>query len=151
MNKISKYVAVKVGTGNADRTNHEVLTQLTQSKPDNQGSEAKLQLFPTILDHFDLVGPNGTYPCLVTPPARCSLFATKDESGLEIFQLDVARSLVAQLVSAVALVHSRGYAHGGNTFSSSELSITNQLTLILYTFTWAIFSCNHRHFSTTYQ
>ncbi|KAK8136982.1 protein kinase domain protein [Apiospora sp. TS-2023a] len=111
----SKYVAVKVGTGNADSTNRDVLTQLTPSKPDNRGSKDRLKLFPTILDHFYLTGPNGIHPCLVTPLARCSVHAAQDKAawGSGVFQLDVARSLAAQLVVATASVHSRGYVHGG--------------------------------------
>ncbi|KAK8046108.1 Srpk [Apiospora saccharicola] len=113
--KTSKYVAVKVGTGNADHANRDVLTQLTQSRPDNQGPKDKLKLFPTILDHFDIAGPNGTHPCIVTPPARCSVHAAQDKAawGSGVFQLDVARSFTAQLVVATAFVHSRGYVHGG--------------------------------------
>jgi len=48
----------------------------------------------------------------VTVPARCSLRDAKEASDWRLFQLDVARSLAAQLATAVSLVHSQGYAHG---------------------------------------
>lgn len=63
-------------------------------------------------------GPNGTHPCLVTLPACCSLSDTKEASSPRIFQLNVARSLVAQLSLAVAYVHKSGYVHGGEIESN---------------------------------
>lgn len=46
-------------------------------------------------------------------PGKMQLIDAKEASGMLLFQLDVARSLAAQLVMAVALVHAQGYAHGG--------------------------------------
>lgn len=92
---------------NADRAEGYILCQLTQSLED------KPSLLPVVLDRFDLTGPNGNHRCLVTLPARCSLRAAREASGSCLFQLDVARSLAAQLAMAVSLVHSQGYAHGG--------------------------------------
>lgn len=110
----SKYVAVKVGTADADRTEADILSQLTRNAASYCiGSEDKPSLIPVVLRRFHLRGPNGTHPCLVTLPARCSLRDAKEASGSSLFQLDVARSLAAQLVMAVSLVHSQGYAHGG--------------------------------------
>lgn len=112
--KTSRYVAIKVGTADAHHTEVHVLSQLTQSVASScSESQGKLSLIPVLLDRFDLTGPNGTHPCLVTLPARCSLRDTRDAPGSSLFQLHVARSLAAQLVLAVSLVHSRGYAHGG--------------------------------------
>ncbi|SCV38973.1 related to dis1-suppressing protein kinase dsk1 [Fusarium fujikuroi] len=71
-------------------------------------------LIPRVLDSFVVKGPNGSHPCLVTTPARCSLIDTKDSSESGLFQLDVARSLAVQVIKAVAHVHSRGYAHGAS-------------------------------------
>lgn len=70
-------------------------------------------MIPMVIDRFSLQGPNGTHPCFVTVPARCSLIDAKEASEMLLFQLDVARSLAAQLVMAVSLVHAQGYAHGG--------------------------------------
>lgn len=110
--KTSKYVAIKVGTADADRTEADILSQLTENAASYIGSEDKPSLIPVVLRRFHLRGPNGTHPCLVTLPARCSLRDAKEASGSSLFQLDVARSLAAQLVMAVSLVHSQGYAHG---------------------------------------
>ena len=116
--KASRYVALKVGTADAEtgRAEIHILSQLTRaaaSYASLEGSGDKLSLIPSVLDHFDISGPNGTHPCLVTLPARCSLRDAKEASGSYLIQLDDARSLAAQLVTAVDLVYSQGYAHGG--------------------------------------
>lgn len=49
----------------------------------------------------------------MTLPALCSLRDAKEASDNGLLQLEAARSLAAQLVMAVAQVHSSGYAHGG--------------------------------------
>lgn len=102
----STYVAVKVGTADADKGEVDILSRLAMADVDET-------LIPRVLDSFIVKGPNGSHPCLVTTPARCSLIDTKDSSELGLFQLDVARSLAVQVIKAVAHVHSRGYAHGG--------------------------------------
>jgi serine/threonine protein kinase len=102
----SEYVAVKVGTADANKHEADILSRLVTASVDES-------LIPAVIDQFSIDGPNGTHPCLVTTPARCSLAVAKEESESRLFQLDVARSLAVQLVSAVAHVHSHGYAHGG--------------------------------------
>ena len=69
-------------------------------------------MIPSILDSFNIQGPNGTHACHVTIPARSSLSGTKDESWSRLFQLGVARALAAQLVIAVEYIHSQGVVHG---------------------------------------
>ncbi|KAG5987279.1 hypothetical protein E4U52_007751 [Claviceps spartinae] len=116
----TKYVAIKVGTSDANRREIDIVSQITQGAVmDNMRTDQKL-LFPTILDRFEILGPNGTHPCLVTSPARCNLRDSQDAGKLGFFQLDVARSFAAQLVIALSIVHERGFAHGdlhlGNLF-----------------------------------
>ncbi|KAF6783471.1 hypothetical protein CSOJ01_15899 [Colletotrichum sojae] len=111
--KLSKYVGVKVGIGCVDRIEGDVLSRLAKSASDDASSENKPTLFSVLLDRFDISGPNGIHPCLVTSPTRHSLGDLKGETfEMELFQLDVTRSLAAQLSIAVAQVHSSGYAHG---------------------------------------
>ncbi|EGY20510.1 protein kinase domain-containing protein [Verticillium dahliae VdLs.17] len=109
--KASRYVAIKVGTADAKHAEFDILSQLTQSVTSCSDTEDELSQIPIVLDRFDLSGPNGTHSCLVALPARCSLRDAREASGSSLFQLDVARSLAAQLVLAVSLVHSQGYAH----------------------------------------
>ncbi|KAK7428377.1 hypothetical protein QQZ08_005134 [Neonectria magnoliae] len=125
--KTSKYVAIKVGTADADRTEVDILSQLTQSAASCSGSENELSLITAVLDRFDLSGPNGTHPCLVTRPARCSLQDAREASGNSLFHLDVARSLAAQLVMTVSLVHWQGYAHGDLHLSNLLLQLPSSL------------------------
>ncbi|KAI0532021.1 kinase-like protein [Xylaria digitata] len=99
-----KYAAVKVGTADADMT----------------GSPAadKASMVPPAIDRFCITGPNGTHPCFVTSPASCSLRDSKAASDWCLFQLDITRSLCAQLAMAVCFIHSEGYAHGGACYFS---------------------------------
>lgn len=109
--KLSRYVAVKIGIADHSSKEAQILGQLSVC-PVNDLSE---RLIPPVLDHFELKGPNGTHSCLVTTPARCSLVeALKD---YDLFPLNSARSLAAQLVMAVARVHRLGIVHGGQLCS----------------------------------
>lgn len=69
-------------------------------------------MIPLILDRFTIHGPNGEHACYVTATARASLSALKDGSWVRLFELDVARTLAAQLVLAVDYVHAQGFVHG---------------------------------------
>ncbi|KAK2033219.1 kinase-like protein [Colletotrichum zoysiae] len=111
--RTSNYVAVKGGTADADTKEVEILSRLTTGVSDrSQAAPEASMMIPTVMGRFSLDGPNGTHPCLVTAPARCSLIAAKEASDSRLFQLDVAWSLAAQLAMAVSFVHSQGYAHG---------------------------------------
>ncbi|KAF6788729.1 hypothetical protein CSOJ01_14958 [Colletotrichum sojae] len=72
----------------------------------------KPELVSVLHDRFHHGGPNGVHECLVATPTRRSLQEVKGAFEGDFLQLDVARSLGAQLVMAVAEVHSKGYAHG---------------------------------------
>ncbi|KAG6253310.1 hypothetical protein E4U24_008321 [Claviceps purpurea] len=129
--KTPKYVAIKVGTTDTSRSEIDTISQITQNAVmDNMRTDQKL-LFPTVVDRFDLVGPNGIHPCLVTSPARCSLRNSQDEGFFfGLFPLDVARSFAAQLVIALSILHKRGFAHGGELLRKFlELSQDPQLIL----------------------
>jgi serine/threonine protein kinase len=69
-------------------------------------------MVPSIIDRFTIDGPNGNHACYVTAPARASLSGLKDGSWVRLFQLDVARSLAAQLVLVVDYVHAPGIVLG---------------------------------------
>ncbi|RSL85825.1 hypothetical protein CEP52_016019 [Fusarium oligoseptatum] len=109
---LSKYVAVKVGTADSDQREVDILSRLSSSTLQD-GDPGKDFILP-VLDRFSVHGPNGTHPCFVAAPARCSLADAKEASNSRLFQLTVARSLAAQLAMAVAYTHKRGLVHGGN-------------------------------------
>jgi serine/threonine protein kinase len=105
--------AVKVGTSYSRSREVEILSILSQSLQllsDGFGGQSPIR---PLLDSFDVKGPNGIHPCYVTAPAMCSLSGAKSASYNSVFQLDVGRALAAQLVLAVASIHSQGVVHGG--------------------------------------
>lgn len=118
--KLNRYVAVKIGIADHSSKEAQILERLLACSTDDLSD----RLIPPIHDRFELKGPNGTHSCLVTTPARCSLVeALKD---YDIFPLDTARSLAAQLVMVVARVHRSGIVHGGQSYSDGylEMSLT---------------------------
>ncbi|KJX93417.1 protein kinase domain protein [Zymoseptoria brevis] len=135
--KTSKYVAIKVGTADSDRTEAKILPRLAENDTHHFDLERTTPLLPVVLDCFDINGPNGTHPCLVTSPAQCSLRDAVEASGRGLFQLEVARSLAAQLVMVVSVVHSQGYAHGdlhlGNLLIQWPSSLNSLSVQQLYT------------------
>ncbi|KAK0751238.1 kinase-like domain-containing protein [Schizothecium vesticola] len=130
----SNYVAIKVGAADADKREADILTQISTgiTAPNSETAST----LPLALDRFTVDGPNGIHPCLVTVPARCSLRDAKEASDSMLFQLNVARSLAAQLAIAVSTVHSQGYAHGdlhlGNCMLQLPYSLNNLSVKQLY-------------------
>ncbi|KAB8207160.1 kinase-like domain-containing protein [Aspergillus parasiticus] len=102
-------VAVKVCRANSSPREIDILEQLSNPKPSSDTGRA---IIPSILDKFNIQGPNGTHICLVTRPARMSVSDAKTESWIGLFQLEVARAIAAQLVIAVQYIHSQGLVHG---------------------------------------
>lgn len=106
----AKYVAVKAIT--ADASTYTPETSLMHSlgnSPPGPGSE----IFPPLFDEFWVAGPNGKHRCIVTPPARMSLFDAREASTVGLFRPNVARSIIAQLIRGVAFLHSQNIVHGG--------------------------------------
>ncbi|KAF5619481.1 kinase domain protein [Fusarium sp. NRRL 52700] len=106
--KLNKYVAVKVGTADQVSKERDILLKLA----DNPTNEFSGHLITQVLDHFTLDGPNGTHPCIVSAPARCSVAESIKTSRYNSFRLDVARALSAQLIMATTYVHRAGLVHG---------------------------------------
>lgn len=109
--QLKKYVAVKVCTADSDPHEINTLSALTRSQSSSARSVGETMI-PSVLDTFNVQGPNGSHSCYVTVPARTSLSGAKDGSWKRLFQLDVARALAAQLTIAVEYIHARGVAHG---------------------------------------
>ncbi|OGM42246.1 hypothetical protein ABOM_009051 [Aspergillus bombycis] len=122
------YVVVKVGTGDSDPQEAAVLDLLNNTSPPLSNHPGR-GMVPLIKDRFVLHGPNGTHPCYIMTPARCSVSGSKDGSYKRLFQADTARSLIAQLVLAVEYTHATG----------------------VVTFTLAMLSCAFRPILTTSQ
>lgn len=106
----SKYVAVKVGIADSNNKGVEILSRL--SKPIRGNDSRGKDMIISVLDHFNLDGPNGTHSCSVTIPARTSL-ALLAGYRCSCYHLPVVRSLAAQMVIALAYIHNQGVVHGG--------------------------------------
>ncbi|OAA43646.1 protein kinase domain protein [Metarhizium rileyi] len=125
--KTTGYVAIKLGISVADRTEIDILSQLTHHPVNCDIRENRTPPLPLVLDRFEVSGPNGNHPCLVTLPARCSLRDAGEASDSALFPLDVARSLAAQLAMALSLVHDAGYAHGDLHLGNLLLQLPSSL------------------------
>ncbi|GKZ37239.1 hypothetical protein AbraIFM66950_008696 [Aspergillus brasiliensis] len=111
--RMSKYVAVKViiAFASGDTEEPDLLRNLRASSERPGGDIVR-----PLLDEFWVAGPNGRHKCLVTPPARMSLFEAKESSSIGLFQPKVAQSIIAQLIRGVAFLHSQKIVHGGMWF-----------------------------------
>jgi serine/threonine-protein kinase SRPK3 len=107
-----KYVAVKIAVAAGDSRESDILHRLGLGDHRDEAHPGKAIISP-ILDEFFLTGPNGKHRCFVSVPARMSLAEAKDASSIRLFQLPVARAIVAQLLQAVAFLHSTGIVHAG--------------------------------------
>lgn len=107
----NKYVAVKICTANSNPKELDIISTLGRPLYSLVHNPAKVMV-PSILERFTIHGPNGSHDCHVTAPARASLSQVKDGSWIRLFQLDVARSLAAQLVLVVDYVHAQEIVHG---------------------------------------
>ncbi|KAI1861699.1 hypothetical protein JX265_001318 [Neoarthrinium moseri] len=108
----SRYVAIKIAlsTDSVNPVERHTLERIQESTP---ACSAARDHLPTVLAAFTQSGPNGTHECLAINPGMCSLSASKSASdGVWLFDLDVARSLTAQLIRTVAFLHSQGVVHG---------------------------------------
>ena len=110
-----RYVAIKVGISSPSLPRRElsILRALSGSRPTSQAVHAAFDAcntIPSILDEFDIQGPNGTHACYTMAPAQGNL---KEASFSRLFPVQVARALAARLTIAVSFVHSNGFVHGG--------------------------------------
>ncbi|KFY78568.1 hypothetical protein V499_02312 [Pseudogymnoascus sp. VKM F-103] len=108
-----KLVAIKVGTAESNPRKVNVLSALATTAQDTTARErCGRVIIPSILDRFDIQGHNGIHPCYVTALGQASISEALEASDTVMFQLDVARALVAQLALGVAFIHSQGIVHG---------------------------------------
>ena len=108
----SRYVAIKVAVAASSSNEKKIIHQLNATDLKHPVHPGKAAISP-LLEEFFLHGPNGKHRCLVTLPARMTVVDAQEASYNRLFQLPVARVIVAQLVQAVAFVHSQGVVHGG--------------------------------------
>ncbi|XP_044715342.1 kinase [Hirsutella rhossiliensis] len=114
--RLNRYVAIKVAISQTTLLRRETSILHALSEPrvtpplvSEATSIAANDVLPSILDEFDVRGPNGMHKCYAVGPAQGNI---KDASFNRLFPIHVARALAAKLAVAVAFVHSKGFVHG---------------------------------------
>jgi serine/threonine-protein kinase SRPK3 len=113
---VKRYVVIKIAISSPSlpRRKIEVLRALHGSRPNSHAPKDfetnECTVLTSILDSFDIHGPNGTHTCYTLTPVQGSL---KEASFSRLFPIQVAHDLAAKLATAVAFVLSRGFVHGG--------------------------------------
>ncbi|KAA8892829.1 kinase-like domain-containing protein [Sphaerosporella brunnea] len=119
-----RYVAVKIGTASYNTTEATIIRQL-HNRPmselfcslnlaDRETQQDVRGLIITVLDEFDIHGPNGTHHCLVTELLGPSVSAVRDRTdigGWGVLPPSIARPVAVQCAEAVVLLHSQGIVH----------------------------------------
>lgn len=111
-----RLVSLKIITAEASQQCKElaILQHLTKSAPDHPGRACILSL----LDHFNIRGPNGTHLCLVYPFAGPSVAQITDSpgevAGSRRLCSPLARKVEKQVALALDFLHASGVIHGGN-------------------------------------
>lgn len=115
--RLAKYVAIKfVVSGHERLFESAILRSLRNGQGYTGEAHTGMAMIPEMLDEFEVEGPEiqgtrGKHHCLVTTPARMNLSEAREASHDLLFQPSVARAIAAQLIQAVAFMHSRGIVH----------------------------------------
>jgi hypothetical protein len=119
--KLVKYVAIKFAISGPDSPVESAIMKVLRDGEENDAkSYAAITMIPEVLDEFEKEGPEiedtrRKHQCLVTTPARMDVAQAREAGYSRIFQPDVAHAIAAQLIHAVAYMHSRGIIHAGKS------------------------------------
>jgi serine/threonine protein kinase len=107
---LAKYVAIKFAVSELGHPYESAILRILQDE--------KSLLTPEILDEFEVEGPviqgvKRRHHCLVTKPARMNISEAREASVNKLFQPVVACAIAAQLIYAVASLHTQGIMHAG--------------------------------------
>jgi serine/threonine-protein kinase SRPK3 len=123
-------VALKVGISRASpaQREYQIFQELSNPlvlTPSPVQAKTILQFsIPSVLDSFEVQGPNGTHRCYTMEMMQGDL---RSASYSRLFPIRVARVLAAKFALAVDHVHSRGFVHGG-VLEVQSVSIVSWLT-----------------------
>lgn len=119
---LARYVAIKFAVSKLRRPfESAVLKTLWNEEGCTVKSPAGVAFVPDVLDEFEVEGPEiegvrGKHQCLVTTAARMSVTDARESSDKILFQPVVAHAIAAQMIQAIASLHSRGIVHAGRLF-----------------------------------
>jgi hypothetical protein len=116
---LSKYVAIKVGVSSLEPPfESAILKSLRGDEKGEEQQHAGMAMIPGMLDEFEVEGPEmegvkGTHHCLVAEVASMSVAEARETGNKRLSRPAVAHTIAAQLVQAIAFMHSCGVVHGG--------------------------------------
>ena len=119
---LARYVAIKFAVSKLRRPfESAVLKTLWNEEGCTVKSPAGVAFVPDVLDEFEVEGPEiegvrGKHQCLVTTAARMSVTDARESSDKILFQPVVAHAIAAQMIQAIAGLHSCGVVHAGRFF-----------------------------------
>ncbi|TDZ15304.1 Serine/threonine-protein kinase SRPK [Colletotrichum orbiculare MAFF 240422] len=123
------YVSLKIAVSDPGKDKREaedeisILAQLLATDSKHPG---KSSIANPPLDSFVHDGVNGKHQCTVSTLHRVSLAVSKESAdGAFLFEPQTARAMIAQLILAVAYMHSNGVVHGDITLSNIFLPPPN--------------------------
>ena len=99
--ELKQYVALKIARARASEHLRREAAALRTFRVED---------VPTVLDEFDIEGPNGRHACFTMTMAAGDLAAAK--YGY-VFPTDVARALSAKVATIVHHLHNNSWCHGG--------------------------------------
>jgi serine/threonine-protein kinase SRPK3 len=131
----SRYVAIKVLIANASDAKYDgsIMRYLQLHKPSSASENNEMTdgraFVVSLLDEFEIHGPNGLHRCIVTEVLGPSIMAVQQcmELHANTLTLEIARRVLVQCAKGMAFLHSRGVVHGGmeRHLSRRRLSTTN--------------------------
>ena len=119
--RLCRHVALKITVSETWQDGREVqiLGRLSHGSAGHPGKRNIMQM----LDHFEHTGPNGTHQCLVLELLGPSIVAKAESYASNRLPGSLAWVASKQTVQALAYIHSRGVAHGGQSWLISGREI----------------------------
>lgn len=112
----SGYVAVKIlMAGARESAKNEKVMHLRMTRATQTISNPNRYYIQGLWNAVTVQSPNGLHHCFVTEPSACSVAESKKISApVDLFPLDTARAVAAQIILGLQFIHSQGVVHGGS-------------------------------------
>jgi serine/threonine protein kinase len=122
---LQRYVSLKIPIPRQTPESNEARILRLLSGSSSESTHPGQGFIPRLLDDFTFDGPNGRHICLVQEFAAGSIVVAKEwSSNNNMFSVETARSIAAQLILGLTYLHHHGVCHGGGDALSPLPSIT---------------------------
>ena len=121
-----RYVAIKIGTASRSQQEATFLSELQALRQPHDRVES--HYIASLLDQFQISGPNGTHCCLVTEFLGPSVANFCRYPRSDLLPLPLARRVAVQCTEALEFLHSHGIVHAGMFHHRLGLLLVEQLT-----------------------